>query len=149
MRSLFVAVTGLWLCASASAAELPGKYFQLMQTGIAPVENRFAESDPGDLATLEEQPGWRHFPHALLVAAVLYTKQNPANKRYHDARLLALAKKIGDLVAKENQAGAFTKRLDHHRDLYMWLEAYRVLEEDLEPDRRAAWRRPPRATRST
>ncbi|HSB17415.1 MAG TPA: hypothetical protein VLE22_23395 [Bryobacteraceae bacterium] len=140
MRSLFVAVTGFWLCAGASAAELPGKYFQLMQAGIAPVENRFAEGDPGDLAMLEKQPGWRHFPHALLVAAVLYTKRNPANTRYHDAKMLALAKKIGDLVAKENQTGAFTKRLDHHRDLYMWLEAYRVLEKDLEPDRRAAWR---------
>ncbi len=141
MKSLLIAMTGLWLCAGAIAAELPGKYFQLMQAGIAPVEERFSQGSPGDLVSLEKQPGWRHFPHALLVAAVLYTKPSPANPRYRDSRTLALAKQIGDFVAASNEKGEFTKRLDHHRDLYMWVEAYRILEKHLEPERRAAWRR--------
>jgi hypothetical protein len=36
--------------------------------------------------------------------------------------------------------GRFTTRLDHHRDAYMWLEAYRLLEGELGDERRARWR---------
>lgn len=141
MKSFLVALAGLWICAVADAAELPGKYFQMMQAGIAPVEERFQQGIPGDLAALEKQPGWRHFPHSLLVAAVLYGKQHPDNTRYRDPKMLRLAGQIGDLTAGSNLKGEFTKRLDHHRDLYAWVEAYRILEPDLEHERRAAWRR--------
>lgn len=141
MRTLFIALAATWLCGAGFAAELPGKYFELMQSGIARVEERFAQGSPGDLATLEKQPGWRHFPHALLVAAVLHAKQHKANPGYRNPKMLALAKQIGDLVAASNEKGEFAKRLDHHRDLYAWLDAYRLLEKDLEEPRRAAWRR--------
>ena len=37
----------------------------------------------------------------------------------------------------EGEAGVYTKRTDHHRDTYMWLEAYRILEPKLGEPRRA------------
>lgn len=141
MKRLLKAIVSLCICAAGVAADLPDKYFEMMQAGIAPVEERFAGGNPGDLAALEKQPGWRHLPHAALVAAVLYTRQNPSNPRYRDTKMLALAGRIGDLAAASNASGEFIKRGDHHRDLYAWLESYRILEKDLEPERRAVWRR--------
>ena len=135
---------GVLLCgaaAKAGAGELPGAYFGLIQTEIAKVEQALAAEPAAGLKSLEARPGWGHFPSALLVAAVLYSKAHPGNPRHGDARLLELALKIGDLLAAENEKGYFTQRGDHHRDLYMWLEAYRLLEERLEPLRRARWRR--------
>ena len=34
---------------------------------------------------------------------------------------------MGNLLAREHAAGAFTNRLDWHGDASMWLEAYRIL----------------------
>lgn len=129
--------------AGAAAAELPARYFRLLEAGIAQVEQRLS-ADPAqrdDLATLEARPGWRHFPSAALVAAVLYARQHPANPRHRDPRMLSLALKIGDLVVAEHERGRYTTRLDHHRDTYMWLEAYRLLARDMDDERRARWRR--------
>src|SRR5260370_17867986 len=33
------------------------------------------------------------------------------------------------------------RRLDSNGDAYMWLEAYRLLDPELDPDRRERWRR--------
>jgi hypothetical protein len=120
---------------------LPGRYYRLMTAGIAPVEARLAAGPLGDLQALETQPGWRHFPSCLLVAAVLYATPHPANPRHGDHDLLALAVKVGDFLASESEKGQFRPRLDSHRDAYMWLEAYRLLEPEVDPDRRACWRR--------
>jgi hypothetical protein len=49
---------------------------------------------------------------------------------------LMVALRDGDLHAQ----GRYTTRLDHHRDTYMWLEAYRLLELVLDDERRARWR---------
>ena len=51
--------------------------------------------------------------------------------RYRDPAMLALAVRIGDLLATENEKGTFTPRLDSNWDTYMWLEAYRLIETDL------------------
>jgi hypothetical protein len=75
------------------------------------------------------------------VAAVLFSKRHAANPRYQDPKILALAERLGDLVAEDNEKGLFTTRLDHHRDLYTWLESYRLLERKLSEERRARWRR--------
>jgi len=75
------------------------------------------------------------------VAAVLFAKQHPANPRHRDARMLTLAMRLGDLLAGESETGSYTKRRDHHRDTYMWLEAYRLLEDHLGEQRRTRWRR--------
>jgi len=140
---VIVLALALLFAIGAAAAELPAGYFRLLDAGIAQVEQRLA-ADPAqrdDLASLEARPGWRHFPSAVLIAAVLYAKQHPANPRYHDAKILALAQRIGDLLAAEQERGRYATRLDHHRDTYMWVEAYRLLERELGEERRARWRR--------
>ncbi len=120
--------------------ELPAGYYRLMDSKIRAVQEHLASEKTTDLPTLESKPGWRHFPHALLAAAVLFAKKHPANMRYQDPEMLGLAEKIGDVLAAENQKGKFAERLDHHRDLYMWVESYRLLEERLSKDRRLLWR---------
>ncbi len=120
--------------------ELPARYFQLMEAGTVRVEARLAAEPEGDLATFESRPGWRHFPAAILMPAVLYAKSHPANALHGDARLLALAHRIGDLLADEYEKGRYTTRLDHDWDTYMWLEAFRLLEENLGAERRGRWK---------
>src|SRR5215471_101170 len=120
---------------------LPARYYQLMEQGIAGVEERLAAEPSATLAALEAQPGWTHFPSAILAAAVLYTKSHPANAHRGELKIRQLALKIGDLLATEQMAGTYRTRLDHHRDTYVWLEAYRLLEQDLGQERRERWRR--------
>ena len=112
--------------------ELPGRYFQLLEAGIDRVEKRLAAEPEATLASLEAQPGWKHFPNAILMPAVLYTKKHLLNKRYRDAHLLELALHIGDMLVSEYDKGNYTTRGDNDWDTYMWLEAYRLLEKKLE-----------------
>ena len=139
--ALIVALAGALVCGRSTAAELPGRYFRLMEAGITQVGERLAAEPTADLKGLEERPGWRHFPSAVLLAAVLYAKSHPANSRHRDPGMLSLAQRIGDLLAAEHQQGRYATRLDHHRDTYMWLEAYRLLERELGDERRERWRR--------
>jgi len=125
---------------AVAAPNLPARYYKLLSTGAARIEERLATEPAADLRTLESAAGWRHFPATLLVAAVLYTQGHPANPRQSDAKLLALAQRIGDLLVSEHTEGRYTTRLDHHRDTYMWLEAYRLLEGELGEARRGRWR---------
>jgi hypothetical protein len=67
--------------------------------------------------------------------AVLYTKSHPANKRYGDTSLLQLAKQIGDMLVSEYDKGHYTARGDNDWDTYIWLEAYRILENKLGEER--------------
>jgi hypothetical protein len=55
--------------------------------------------------------------------------------------MLALALRIGDLLAGESEQGTYEPRLDSDWDTYMWLEACRLLEGELGEERRARWRR--------
>jgi hypothetical protein len=123
-----------------TTSSLPGRYYQLMAAGIEPVEAALAAGPLSDLATLEAQQGWRHFPSCILVAAVLYAGSHPANPRRGDRSLRELAEKVGDFLATESETDQFMPRLDSHRDAYMWLDAYRLLEPELAPDRRERWR---------
>ena len=109
---------GLCLLPLALAAvKLPDQYSRLLEAGLAPVEKHLAAGPVADLKTLEARPGWRHFPSAIRPAAVLGRVE--------------LASRIGDILAKESETGAYQGRLDHHRDTYLWLEAYRLLEPKL------------------
>ncbi len=131
------------LGARPTGAQLPAQYFRLLASGATLVENRLAAEPAPDLQALETQEGrrqWNHFPFAILVPAVLYAKQHPANSHYHDPRMLRLAIRIGDLLAQENEKGRFTPRLDSDWDTHMWLEAYRLLQADLGDERRARWK---------
>src|SRR5688572_4176788 len=119
---------------------LPGRYFRLMESGIARVDERMAAEPTTSLQSLESRPGWRRFPSAILAAAVLYTRQHSANTRRGDRRLLILAQRIGDLLAAEHRRGLYNSRQDHHRDTYMWLDAYRLLERELGESRREEWK---------
>jgi len=122
-------------------AKLPARYFQLLEAGAAQVEKRLDAEPSADLAALESRPGWRHFPYAILAPAVLYAKQHRDNLHYRDPKMLALAIRIGDLLASENEKGRFEPRLDSDWDTYMWLEAYRLLERELGEQRRDRWKR--------
>src|SRR6267143_5443772 len=146
MKPARIFACGLFLGAAlrssvaVAGTNLPGHYFELLNTGVARIEKRLTAEPGADLAALESTAGWKHFPSAILVASVLYTQPHPANPRRGDAKLLSLAQQIGDLLASEHAQGRYTTRLDHHRDTYMWLEAYRLLERELSEERRARWR---------
>lgn len=130
------------LAASLRAAEdLPARYFELMEAGSARVAARLAAQPDADLKTLEAEPGWRHFPYAILPPAVLYAKRHKDNRRAGDRSMLELAVRIGDLLAAESEKGVYEPRLDSDWDTYMWLEVWRLLERELGPERRARWRR--------
>jgi hypothetical protein len=129
--------------ATALAAEptLPGTYFFLLEAGAAKVEARLNAEPGASLKSLESQSAWRHFGYAILAPAVLYSKKHAANPRYRDRRMLELTLRIGDLLAREDENGSFEPRLDSDWDTYMWLEAYRLLDTELDEARRARWRR--------
>ena len=65
--------------------------------------------------------------------------RHPANRRYHDPKLLALAIRIGDLLAAADEKDEFEPRLDSDWDAYTWLEAYRLLAPELGDARRERW----------
>jgi len=118
---------------------LPAAYFRLLEAGAGKVEQRMNAIPDADLKALEARSEWRHFPYAILAPAALYAKRHPRNARFRDPKMLALAIRIGDLLAGENEKGAFEPRLDSDWDTYMWLEAYRLLERELGEERRARW----------
>jgi hypothetical protein len=120
---------------------LPGRYFPLLEAGAAKVEKRLADVPTADLKAIETNSDWRHFPYAILAPAVLYAKRHPQNPRYHDPRMLALAISVGDLLAREHERGVFEPRGDSDWDVYMWLEAWRLLQPELGEERRARWRK--------
>jgi hypothetical protein len=137
-------VLGVLLSATASVAasvELPGQYFRLLEEGAGQVESRLNAEPSANLETLVAHTGWNHFPYAVLAPAVLYAKQHSTNRHYHDPKMLALAIRIGDILAVECEKGRNDDLLDGEWDTYMWVEAYRLLQPQLGEDRRARWKR--------
>ena len=120
---------------------MPGAYFRLLESGATEVERRLDAESGADLKALETEPRWRHFPQAVLAPAVLYAKRHAQNSRYHDPKMLALAIRIGDLLAAEDEKGRYEPRLDSDWDTGLWLEAYRLLSQDLGEERRVRWQR--------
>ncbi|PYU68031.1 MAG: hypothetical protein DMG49_17090 [Acidobacteria bacterium] len=126
---------------NARSSQLPAQYFRLLEAGIVRVGERM-DAEPGaSLKTLAARPGWNHFPQSILAAAVLYAKQHPANAHYRDPKMLALAIRIGDLLASECEKRRSETCFEDEWDPYMWLEAYRLLVADLGDERRAKWKR--------
>jgi hypothetical protein len=125
---------------TSASASLPAAYFPLLEAGIAKVERHLNATPNADLKALEKNISeWRHFPYAILAPAVLYAKRHPANARYHDLKMLALALRLGALFASEHERGVFEPRLDSDWDTALWLEAYRLLERELGAEQRARW----------
>jgi len=141
MRELCQIVALGLAAVSLQGVSLPGGYYRLMEAGADKVESRLNAQPGADLKTIESQSGSRHFPYAILAPAVLYAKQHRENPRHHDPKMLALALRIGDLLANEDEKGTFEPRGDSDWDTYMWLEAYRLLERELGEERRARWKR--------
>jgi len=137
-------ITTLLLSLSATAtcaASLPGAYFPLLEAGAVQVEQRLNTVPNADLKSLEADSRWRHFPYAIVAPAVLYAKKHEQNSRYRDPKMLALALRIGDLLASEHAKGLYEPRGDSDWDTGLWLEAYRLLERELGEERRARWQR--------
>ena len=126
--------------AQSNSIELPAHYFRLLDAGVKRIEERLAAEPEATLASLESQPGWTHFPNAILMPAVLYSKSHAANKHFGDTAMLQLALRIGDLLVTEYNKGHYTSRGDNDWDTYMWLEAYRLLENKLGEERREQWK---------
>ncbi len=144
-RSPIGRLAALALIAAALSAEvadrpLPGGYYAALEEGVARVQARLDAEPRANLRDIEQTVGWRHFPHAMLAAAVLYTSKAPENRSYGDARKLALAIRIGDLAADDDERGNYYSRLDSYWDTYMWLEAYHLIEAKLDGTRRARWK---------
>jgi hypothetical protein len=133
------------------SAELPARYYRLMEAGCANVEEHLEENQDAGLTALERpsrppsgsslEVTWAHFGYTVLPPAVLYAKRHPANRRYHDPKMLALAIRIGDLLAAADEKGEFEPRLDSDWDTYTWLEAYKLLAPELGGPRRERWKR--------
>jgi hypothetical protein len=120
--ALAVGVVGPTSC----AAELPGDYFKLMAAEVKPLE--------GD-------PNLRSNPGAMLAAAVLYTKQHPANPSFGDKKKLELALQLGDLAADLSEKDTAENKQDYEWEIHFWLDTYRLLGAELGPERRARWRK--------
>ncbi|MEW5977227.1 MAG: hypothetical protein AB1898_15665 [Acidobacteriota bacterium] len=151
VRGLVTMAVSWALAAPLWGQSLPGRYFELMEAGSQRVEERLNAEPGATLKSLEEgkpagafnpwKGDWRHFPYAILPPAVLYAKKHPSNPRYHDPKMLALAIRIGDLLASEHEKGAYEPRLDSDWDTGLWLEAYRLLESELGEPRRSRWQK--------
>ena len=68
-------------------------------------------------------------------------RNDKANPRYHDPKMLALAERIGDLRAAENERVKYDRREDMDWDTYTWLGAYPLLENQLGAERRERWKK--------
>ena len=141
-RVLLAALLAASMVHAADSGALPARYFRLLDSGMAQVAQRL-DAQPGvDLQALEARgDGWRLFPHTILAAAVLWAKQDRDNPRYGDPKVLALAIRIGDLLSAESERDAFDRRLNSDRDVYMWLDAFRLVRKELGPQREQRWRR--------
>jgi hypothetical protein len=124
----------------APTGTLPARYYHLMEAGLPAVEKRLDEQPNPDFDALEAATHPESFPSPILAAAVLYTSSHPANSSCGNPRWLSLAQRIGDLLATESEKGRTPQRIDH-RELYLWLETYRLLTNHLGEERRSRWRR--------
>lgn len=138
LRAAAVLMPFLVGCA-AQPGTLPARYYRLMEAALPAVETRLAAEPSANPGALETHPLPTELPYPILAAAVLYTSRHPANVSHGDPRWLSLALRLGDLLARESQNGRGAERLDH-RELYLWIETYRILEELLGDERRMRWR---------
>ncbi|WP_263409036.1 hypothetical protein [Terriglobus tenax] len=122
-----------------STGALPDKYFRRLAKWCPVVIKKLKDGHGASLHDLEAEHGWYHLPYMVLPSALLYSRQNPANPFYKKPEMLKLAFDLGDLMAREDKDGTFAPRLDSYRDVYMWLEAYALLKDELGEERRKSW----------
>lgn len=128
MKLYPLAAALLWGCAALvlggkpAAAALPGDYFRLLASELERVE-------PADDLAFS--------PSYLLAAAVLYTKDHPANPARGDEKLLARALAFGDTAALQSERDESQNRQDYEWEIHLWLDGYR-----LNCQNRPYWRNP-------
>ena len=83
----------------------------------------------------------RSNPGAMLAAAVLYAKKHAANPAFGDAKKLALALQLGDLMAAAAEADTAENKQEYEWEIHFWLDTFRLLEPQLGAERRARWQR--------
>jgi hypothetical protein len=94
-----------------------------------------------ELKSVEPAPALRNPCSYMFAAAVLYTKQHPANPGYGNEKFLELAVKLGDLTAEQSERDDSQDRQDYEWEIHFWLDSYRLLEAKLSGERRARWRK--------
>lgn len=117
---------GVLLPGTAAQAALPADYFRLLAAALKAVEPAPQLQSPESY---------------LLAAAVLYSRPHPANPGYGDERLLDLAFRFGDVAAEQSERDDSQNRQDYEWTIHFWLDAYRLLDAKLSPERRARWRK--------
>src|SRR5262245_53593413 len=80
-------------------------------------------------------------PGALFCAAVLYSKQHPANPLFRDKKKLELALALGDLFAAQSEKDTAENKQDYEWEIHFWLDTYRSLDSELGDERRARWKK--------
>ncbi|MPY87514.1 MAG: hypothetical protein GEU99_06300 [Luteitalea sp.] len=108
------------------SAASPDDYFDLMVA---------------ELQRIASTPELRDAPSYMLAAAVLVTKQHPANPAYGDEKFLELAMQLGDVAVSQSERDDSQDRQDYEWEIHFWLDSYRLLESKLSDARRARWRK--------
>jgi 2-methylisocitrate lyase-like PEP mutase family enzyme len=85
--------------ASGGLSRTAKRYFELIEAGAHSVAARLTSDPNATLEFIENTPRWKHFGYSILALAVLYSKSHVDNGRYRDPAMLALAVRIGDLLA--------------------------------------------------
>ena len=107
-----------------SADALPEHYFRIMEAEVKKLESESVSSNNTGV---------------MFSAAVLYTKKHPANLSFSDKKKLELALKLGDLQADFSERDTLSNKQDYEWEIHFWLDTYRLLENELSPERRARW----------
>ena len=98
--------TGSIIKVDEGPQRLPDRYFWLMEKGCRMADEKM-NAFPNPTLDQLESDGWRWFPYTIMASSVLYPKKHPANKFYHNKKMLELSIRIGDLMASENEKGIF------------------------------------------
>jgi hypothetical protein len=89
----------------AAISRTAEKIFRVDKAGAHSVAVRLTGDPNATLESIEKTPGWKHFGDSILAPTVLYSISHADNARYRDPAMQALAVRIGDLLATENEKG--------------------------------------------
>lgn len=68
--------------APAHTQRLPDRYFDLLEAGLERIQAKLNADPNPTLRSLEKGSSIGHFPHAILVPAVLYTKKTSRQQTF-------------------------------------------------------------------
>lgn len=122
---------------TAWADTLPEAYFRLLNQSLEQQQS----SIPGEAVQEPPPPDtWTQYPNFLLAAAVLYSQDRSGNPFHGDPRLLQMSVTLGDILVVVSDSDKYLAPLNGRWLVYNWLESFRLLEDQLEDQRKARWR---------